>query len=81
MDYGYVLEPGRDGGWWAYAPDLPGCIAAGDTMKEAAVAMRSAARAYVKELQRMGEEVPRPSREITAYPETEPGYRIVQAGG
>ena len=81
MKYGYVLEPARKGGWFAYTPDLPGCVGAGDTMREAAANICSAAKVYVEELRKMGEQVPSPSRKIEAYPETEPGYRIIQPPG
>lgn len=79
MKYGYVLEPGR-GRWFAYAPNLPGCIAAGKTAERAARNIAGAAQVYVEYLRETGEPVPPPSRRIEAYPETEPGYRVVQPG-
>ena len=33
MQYSYVIEK-SDNGYAAYVPDLPGCIAAGDTREE-----------------------------------------------
>lgn len=77
MNYGYVLEPGQKG-WFAYVPDLPGCVGAGDTPQKAAANIRSAVKVYVEELRKTGKDVPPPSREIKAYPETEPGYRVIQ---
>lgn len=33
-DYAVVLEEADDGGWWAYAPDLPGVISGADTPED-----------------------------------------------
>lgn len=40
MQYVIVIEPTPDGGWGAYAPDLPGVVALGDTRAECEVEMR-----------------------------------------
>lgn len=80
MNYGYVLEPGRDGRWFAYVPDLPGCTAAGKTAEKAARNIAGAVQVYIEALREMGQSVPSPSLTIEAYPETEIGYRIVQPG-
>ena len=31
MSYVFVIEPASDGSYSAYVPDLPGCVACGDT--------------------------------------------------
>lgn len=79
MKYGYVLEPGRKR-WFAYVPDLPGCVAAGKTAERAARNIAGATRVYIEALRESGQPVPSPSPAIEAYPETEPGYQIVQPG-
>ena len=79
MKYGYVLEPGR-GRWFAYAPDLPGCTAAGRTVEEAARNIAGATDAYAEALRETGQPIPPPSPTVEAYPETEPGYQVIQPG-
>lgn len=44
----------------AYAPDLPGCVACGDTIGETAELMMEAMRLYVEELKAEGLPVPEP---------------------
>lgn len=80
MKYGYVLEPGQRGRWFAYVPDLPGCTAAGKTVEKAVRNIAGAVQIYIEALRETGEPVPSPSPTIEAYPETEPGYRVVQPG-
>ena len=42
----------------AYAPDLPGVVAAGDTVEETEQMMRRAIALYLEELQAAGEPIP-----------------------
>lgn len=59
--YGVVIEGDESGlGFSAYAPDLPGCIGAGATVKETAREMRSAITAHIEWLLRDGDPVPDP---------------------
>ena len=80
MDYGYILEPGPGGGWFAYAPDLPGCTGFGKTEKRASRNLAGAVRVYLGELKKEGKPPPEPSVRVEAYPETEAGFRTVQPG-
>ena len=32
--YAYVIERADDGAYWAYLPDLPGCVTSGETIEE-----------------------------------------------
>jgi predicted RNase H-like HicB family nuclease len=32
--YAYVIERADDGAYWAYFPDLPGCVTSGDTVED-----------------------------------------------
>jgi predicted RNase H-like HicB family nuclease len=60
MRYLVVLEQGpRSIG--AYVPDLPGCIAAGDTRDEALALIREAIELHIGDLRRSGQQVPPPS--------------------
>lgn len=61
MDYIVVIEKAGDGSYSAYVPDLPGCVACGDTAEEAAEAIREAVRLHIESLRRHQEPVPAPS--------------------
>jgi predicted RNase H-like HicB family nuclease len=62
MKYLVVIEHGKDG-WGAHVPDLPGCIAAGETREEALRLIREAIVFHIEGMQEAGEEVPTPSCE------------------
>ena len=47
-------------GWSAFVPDLPGCVAAGDTREEVEALMRKAIPSHIAELRKSGEPVPPP---------------------
>lgn len=59
--YAVVIERADDGGYGAWSPDLPGCVALGGTPEEAATEMRGAIRGHVQLLQERGEPVPTPT--------------------
>jgi predicted RNase H-like HicB family nuclease len=42
----------------AYVPDLPGCVAAGDTLEETERLMREAITLYIETLRESGQPVP-----------------------
>ena len=44
----------------AYAPDVPGCVAAGDTVEETSHLMEEALALHIEMLREMGEPVPEP---------------------
>jgi predicted RNase H-like HicB family nuclease len=45
----------------AYAPDLPGCVACGDTLEDTERLMREALELYLAALKEAGEPVPEPT--------------------
>jgi len=45
----------------AYVPDLPGCVAAGDTLEETERLMKEAIRLYIESLKETGQPVPEPT--------------------
>ena len=59
MQYTVIIEKGATS-WGAYVPDLPGCIAAGDTREEAVRLIREAVEFHVESLLKQGEPVPEP---------------------
>ena len=58
--YIVIFERG-DKGYGAYVPDLPGCVAVGETREEAAQLIREAIALHVDGLRREGLPVPEPS--------------------
>lgn len=52
------LEEEEDGRWSAGIPALPGCATWGYTRDEALRNLRDAAEAYVRDMEKAGEEVP-----------------------
>lgn len=61
MDYVVVIERGSDGSYSAYVPDLPGCVACGDTQDEARQLISEAVALHIDSLRQHGEPVPPPS--------------------
>ncbi len=55
--YTIVVER-AEGNYSAYAPDLPGVVAAGDTIEETEQLMREAIRLYLEELRAAGAPFP-----------------------
>lgn len=59
MKYAVVIER-TDNGYSAYVPDLPGCVAAGDTRVETEQLIRDAVGYHLETLREHGELVPQP---------------------
>ena len=60
MRYAVVIEK-ANGNYSAYVPDLPGCIATGETVAEEAGEIREAIRFHIEGLQADGIAVPEPT--------------------
>jgi len=60
MNYIVVIEHSEDGSYGAFVPDLPGCVAAGDTREEAEQLIREAIPLHLASMREHGEEVPQP---------------------
>jgi predicted RNase H-like HicB family nuclease len=58
--YTVIYEHGKDGGWGAYAPELPGLGAAAETREEAEKLIHEGIRVYLDELAAEGLPVPDP---------------------
>ncbi len=50
----FVFEPQEEGGYYVYAPDLPGLHTQGDTLEEATVNAEEALALYVEGLREEG---------------------------
>ena len=59
MKYTVVFERAPTN-YGAYVPDLPGCIATGDTREEVEALIREAISFHLEELKEQGESVPEP---------------------
>ena len=60
MKYAVVYEK-TSTGYSAYAPDVPGCIAAGSTLEETEQLMREALEMHIEAMKEDGETIPEPS--------------------
>jgi len=60
MRYGVVIER-ANGNYSAYVPDLPGCVATGDTVEEVEREIQEAIRFHLEGLQADNLPVPEPS--------------------
>lgn len=59
-DYLVIFELGKDGGWGAYAPDLPGLGVAAESREEVAALIRDGIKIYLEELAEDGLPIPEP---------------------
>lgn len=64
MKYLIVIEQ-TETGYSAYAPDLPGCVAAGESSEKAEENMRSAIQFHIDGLKLEGMEIPEPAYRYT----------------
>jgi predicted RNase H-like HicB family nuclease len=62
MRYMVVVERGKES-WGAHVPDLPGCVAAGETRDEVIELIREAIDIHIEGLKQDGLPVPPPSSE------------------
>jgi predicted RNase H-like HicB family nuclease len=59
--YAVIVEVGDNGGYGAWSPDLPGCVAVGDSYDECVRWMREAIPLHIDSLRTHGDPIPRPS--------------------
>ena len=60
MEYLVVVEKGKSS-YGAYVPDLPGCVAAGETRREVLKLIREAINLHIEALRERGRPVPEPT--------------------
>ncbi|HEX4852864.1 type II toxin-antitoxin system HicB family antitoxin [Arenimonas sp.] len=60
MRYAIVIDK-TDNNYGAWAPDLPGCVALGDTVEEVGQRMRSAIEMHLAGIREDGQPIPQPS--------------------
>lgn len=59
MQFTVIVEEGSTS-WGAYVPDLPGCVAAGETREEALQLIREAIEFHLEGLKEQGQPLPVP---------------------
>ncbi len=59
MQYVVILEEGPKS-WCAYVPDLPGCVAAGETREEVLELIREAIEFHLDGMKEDGDPIPEP---------------------
>jgi predicted RNase H-like HicB family nuclease len=60
VEYLVVIEKG-DTSYGAYVPDLPGCVAVGESRREVLKLIREGIELHIEALREAGEPVPRPT--------------------
>jgi len=63
MRYAVVIERSATG-YGAYVPDLPGCVAAGDTRDEVVALIQEAIELHIEGLKEEGETIPEPAYSV-----------------
>jgi predicted RNase H-like HicB family nuclease len=63
MRYAIVIERAATN-FSAYAPDLPGCVATGDTEAEAEAQIRKAIEFHLEGIREDGDPIPEPSSKV-----------------
>lgn len=63
MKYAVVIEKGPDS-YGAHVPDLPGCVAAGESREEVIRLIREAIEFHIEGLRADGQPVPPPSSSV-----------------
>ena len=59
MQYLVVIEQGQSS-FGAYVPDLPGCIAAGESREEVSTLIQEAIELHIEDLKAQGHQIPSP---------------------
>jgi len=59
MKYAVVIEKGPNS-YGAYAPDLPGCVAVGESRAEVVCLIQEAIETHLQDLKAQGEMIPPP---------------------
>jgi predicted RNase H-like HicB family nuclease len=77
MSRGYlVVYEHRTEGYSSYAPDLPGCISTGASLKEMQRSMRETINAHLVGLAEHEEKAPQPATTIVHFPHPSEGHGI-----
>ena len=61
MKYAVIYEASESGGYGAYVPDLPGCVAVGDSLDEVRTLIREAIEMHLSGMREDGATIPPPT--------------------
>ena len=64
MQYAIVIEHAPGSNYSAYAPDLPGCIATGDSVEEVTRLMQEGIKFHLEGMREDGLSIPEPSTKV-----------------
>ena len=64
MRYAIIIEKVPGSNYSAYVPDLPGCVAAADTLDEIKQLMREAIEIHIAGMREDGLPIPEPSTDV-----------------
>lgn len=78
--YAVVVE-WADGNYSAYAPDLPGCVATGDTIEETIALMREAMALHIEVTREYGEAIPEPRARVAMVTPEYPAMALAEGRG
>jgi predicted RNase H-like HicB family nuclease len=67
MKYAVVIER-AEGNYSAYVPDLPGCVAGGDTVEATKQAIHEAIRFHLEGMREDGDPIPEPVTRVEYVP-------------
>lgn len=62
-----VIVEGDGGNFAAYSPDVPGCVAAGDTVEETLTLMQRALEMHLQGMVEDGDDLPKPQSVAAVY--------------
>ncbi|MDQ2898365.1 MAG: type II toxin-antitoxin system HicB family antitoxin [Acidobacteriota bacterium] len=68
MKYAIVIEKAPGSNYCAYVPDLPGCVATGDSLEEIQRLMREGIEFHLEGMREDGLPIPEPTTDV-AYAE------------
>jgi predicted RNase H-like HicB family nuclease len=60
MQYSVIIEKGESS-FGAYVPDIPGCVAVGESREETLELIREALSLHIESMRNDGEEIPPPN--------------------
>jgi predicted RNase H-like HicB family nuclease len=69
MEYLVIYEKGPTS-WGAYVPDLPGCVAAGETQDEVRELIESAIDLHLRGMREDGDPIPEPTAVAAGFVDT-----------
>lgn len=64
MEYLVIFEESKDGGYFAYVPDLQGCTSFGETIEECRINIKEAIEIFVEESENDGVILQKPTRRV-----------------